>query len=113
MSKSLEVLNTALGKDPNNSRIYLQLIDMTMQKETHCEKEVVRLIEAFLEKDSVDIEQKVLFAQRKLEFLEDFGSDIQCVQTAYEDYQKYVKQSKENKKKEIKRYVLYCTEVWL
>ncbi|KRT80607.1 hypothetical protein AMK59_5862 [Oryctes borbonicus] len=102
IDKSLEVLNSALTKDPNNSRIYLQLIDMTMQKDGGCEKEVVRIIDAFLEKESIDIEQKILFAQRKLEFLEDFGSDIQSVQSAYEEYQKYIKQNKESKKKETK-----------
>lgn len=105
VEKSLEVLNSALAKDPNSSRLYLQLIDVTMQKDTPCEKDVVRLIDAFLEKEAIDIDQKILFAQRKLEFLEDFGSDIQCVQSAYEEYQKYIKQNKEAKKKETKRYV--------
>ncbi|KAK9687521.1 Suppressor of forked protein (Suf), partial [Popillia japonica] len=117
VEKSLEVLNSALAKDPNSSRLYLQLIDVTMQKDTPCEKDVVRvtmqkdtpcekdvvrLIDAFLEKEAIDIDQKILFAQRKLEFLEDFGSDIQCVQSAYEEYQKYIKQNKEAKKKETK-----------
>lgn len=102
VDKSLEVLNTALTKDPNNPRLYLQLIDMTMQKEIPYERDVVQLIDTFLEKESLDMDQKILFAQRKLEFLEDFGSDIQCVQTAYEDYQKYIKQNKDTKKKETK-----------
>ncbi|KAI4468987.1 pre-mrna processing protein prp39-related [Holotrichia oblita] len=112
VEKSLEVLNSALAKDPNSSRLYLQLIDVTMQKDTPCEKDVVRLIDAFLEKEAIDIDQKILFAQRKLEFLEDFGSDIQCVQSAYEEYQKYIKQNKETKKKETKRYdnTLFCND---
>lgn len=98
------MLKNAIAKDPNNPRLYLQLIDLTLQGEKVDEKEIVQLLDSFLEKDSTDPEQKVLFAQRKLEFLEDFGAEIQSVQKAYEDYQKYNKQHKEAlKKKEIKR----------
>lgn len=77
----------------------MQLIDLNLQKEGIAEAEVLSYIDEFLAKDTADIDQKVLFAQRKLEFLEDFGTDIQCVQKAYDEYQKYVKQSKESGKK--------------
>lgn len=79
--------------------MYLQLIDLTLQKDGIDEAEVLSHINTFLEKESADVDQKVLFAQRKLEFLEDFGSDIQCVQKAYDEYQKYIKLSKESGKK--------------
>ncbi|XP_018331936.1 pre-mRNA-processing factor 39 isoform X2 [Agrilus planipennis] len=98
--KAVEILNAALAKDSNNPRLYLQLIDIHLQKDDIDEAEVLSLVDSFLTKEGGDLEQKVMFAQRKLEFLEDFGSDIQAVQKAYEEYQKYVKQSKENKKKE-------------
>ena len=100
IDKAFEVLNCALTKDPNNSRLYLQLIDLTLQKNDVEEKEVIKYIDLILEKDGVDVEQKILFAQRKLEFLEDFGADIQTVQRAYEEYQKYIKLGKDNKKKD-------------
>ncbi|KAJ8955805.1 hypothetical protein NQ318_005346 [Aromia moschata] len=103
LGKAQEVLKTAISKDPNNPRLYLQLIDLTLQKEDVAESEVVEVIDSFLEKESTDSEQKVLFAQRKLEYLEDFGTDIQSVQQAYDQYQKYIKQNKETtKKKEAK-----------
>lgn len=101
--KAYEVLNLALTKDACNQRLYLQLIDLTLQKESGYETEVLEYIDAFLEKEAADIDQKVLFAQRKLEFLEDFGSDIQSVQKAYDEYQKYVKLCKEKKKDPAKR----------
>jgi len=100
IEKATEVINNAISKDPNNARLYLQLIDFTLQKEDVCETEVLSHVDAFLEKELIDNEQKVLFAQRKLEFLEDFGSNIQAVQKAQEEYQKYLKISKENKKKD-------------
>lgn len=99
----MEILNLALTKDPCNQRLYLQLIDLALQKQNDYESEVLGYIDAFLEKEAAEIDQKVLFAQRKLEFLEDFGSDIQCVQKAYDEYQKYIKVSKEKKKDTSKR----------
>jgi pre-mRNA-processing factor 39 len=103
MEKALEVLRGAISKDPNNPRLYLQLIDLTLQQNDVTESVIVELIDSFLDKETADADQKVLFAQRKLEYLEDFGADIQSVQKAYEDYQKYIKQSKESgKKKESK-----------
>lgn len=80
-------------------RLYLQLIDLNLQKEGIVESEVLSYIDEFLGKEGADIDQKVLFAQRKLEFLEDFGTDIQCVQKAYDEYQKYIKLGKESGKK--------------
>lgn len=103
VAKAQEVLKTAITKDPNNPRLYLQLIDLTLQKDDVTEKEVIEIIDSFLEKETVDIDQKTLFAQRKLEYLEDFGAEIQSVQQAHENYQKLLKLSKENnKKKEVK-----------
>lgn len=88
-------------------RLYLQLIDLTLQKDGIDEAEVLTHINTFLEKENADVDQKVLFSQRKLEFLEDFGSDIQSVQKAYDEYQKYIKLSKESGKKKdsTKTYV--------
>ncbi|CAG9859481.1 unnamed protein product [Phyllotreta striolata] len=103
MDKAQEVLKSAIGKDHNNPRLYLQLIDLTLQKENVTEKEVMEVIDMFLEKDNVELDQKMLFAQRKLEYLEDFGSDIQSVQSAYEQYQKLLKLNKDGgKKKDVK-----------
>ncbi|XP_017784067.1 PREDICTED: pre-mRNA-processing factor 39 [Nicrophorus vespilloides] len=99
IEKSIEVIKNAITKDANNPRLYLQLIDVTIHKEGLCEEEILKIIDSFLTKDSTDVDQKVMFAQRKFEFLEDFGSNIECVQKAYEEYQKLATRSKENKKK--------------
>nr|CAI5817399.1 unnamed protein product [Callosobruchus analis] len=101
--KAQEALKTAISKDPNNPRLYLQLIDLTLQKPDMKVSDVTAVIDTFLEKDTTDADQKLLFAQRKLEYLEDFGTDIFSVQAAYEQYQKLVKLSKDAvKKKESK-----------
>lgn len=59
----------------DNPRLYLQLIDMGLQVNPLDENNIIFIIDQFLSRDT-DPEQKVLFAQRKVEFLEDFGSDI-------------------------------------
>lgn len=99
IDKSMEIINNAIVKDPSNARLYLQLIDFSLQKDFN-ETEILSYIDAFLEKEGIELEQKILFAQRKLEFLEDFGSSIQSIQKAQEEYQKYLKATKDNKKKD-------------
>lgn len=42
-AKATEVLNTAIGKDPLNPRLYLQLIDLTLQKEGISESDVLQV----------------------------------------------------------------------
>jgi pre-mRNA-processing factor 39 len=37
---------------------------------------VVKLIDNILNMKSIDIEQQVIFSQRKVEYLEEFGKDI-------------------------------------
>lgn len=37
---------------------------------------VVELIDSILHIKSIDVEQQVIFAQRKVEYLEEFGKDI-------------------------------------
>jgi hypothetical protein len=52
---------------------------MGLQQNPLNEDNIISIIDQFLSRDT-DPEQKVLFAQRKVEFLEDFGNDIlRCV----------------------------------
>lgn len=37
---------------------------------------IVKLIDNILNMKSIDIEQQVIFAQRKVEYLEEFGKDM-------------------------------------
>jgi len=48
---------------------------MGLQQNPLNEDNIISIIDQFLSRDT-DPEQKVLFAQRKVEFLEDFGNDI-------------------------------------
>lgn len=70
-----------------------------LQKNDVEEEDVCAVFDEFLEKEGADPDQKALFAQRKVEYLEDFGCSVQSVQAAQEHYQKLHKQCKDASKK--------------
>ncbi|XP_011309435.1 pre-mRNA-processing factor 39 isoform X2 [Fopius arisanus] len=98
IDKAVKVLLKATEKDKDNPRLYLQLIDLGLQRNPVDTQEVVGYMDLFIEREHADLEQRVLFAQRKVEFLEDFSADIKQVLKAHEQFQKCIKQAKERKK---------------
>lgn len=98
IDKAVKVLLKATDKDKDNPRLYLQLIDLGLQRNPVDTQEVVGYMDLFIEREHADLEQRVLFAQRKVEFLEDFSTDIKQVLKAHEQFQKCIKQAKERKK---------------
>ncbi|XP_043273471.1 pre-mRNA-processing factor 39 isoform X2 [Venturia canescens] len=98
IDKAVKVLLKAADKDKDNPRLYLQLIDLGLQRNPVDTEEVVGYMDMFIEREHADLEQRVLFAQRKVEFLEDFSLDISQVMKAHDQFQKCIKQAKERKK---------------
>lgn len=96
---AMKVLKNALAKDPLNTRIALQTIDLALQREVVDEKEVLEVIDTFMAQEGLDHDQKLLFAQRKVEFLEDFGASVKDLQDAQKVLQAVLEKTKENKKK--------------
>jgi pre-mRNA-processing factor 39 len=96
---AMKVLKNALAKDPLNTRIALQVIDLALQREVVDEKEILEVLDSFMLQDTLDPDQKLLFAQRKVEFLEDFGSSVKELQDAQKALQVILEKSKEHKKK--------------
>lgn len=103
LDRGMSVLQTALEKDPDNTRVVLQMVDLALQRTTVNEKEVVKIMDDFLARDNIDADQTVLFAQRKVEFLEDFGSSSVELQNAQRLLQTTLNKANESKKKS--RYV--------
>lgn len=81
------ILRAALEKDTSNGRIVLQMIDLALQRDTVDESEVVKIMDDFMLTEGLDPEQRVLFAQRKVEFLEDFGATAKGLQDAQRSLQ--------------------------
>lgn len=99
MDAGVAVLRTAQEKDPSNTRIALQLIDMAMQRSPVDEAEVCGVIDRFMAREGIDADQRVLFAQRKVEFLEDFGASASALQDAQRVLQSAISKANEIKKK--------------
>lgn len=95
----LKVLRQALDKDSANTRVALQMIDLALQRPTVDEDEVVLIMDKFMARENIEPEQKVLFAQRKVEFLEDFGSSAKGLQDAQRALQLALNKANEAKKK--------------
>ncbi|XP_065343520.1 pre-mRNA-processing factor 39 isoform X1 [Cloeon dipterum] len=92
------VLNRALEKDKTNSRLFLNLIDIHMSRCPVEVEAVVGVMDRFLSSADAPAQQKHVFAQRKLELLEDFGSDIASVFKAKDEVAVWQKAAKEAKK---------------
>ena len=96
---AMKLLKGALVKDPMNTRLALQIIDLALQRDEVNEKEILAVLDSFMTQESLDPEQKLLFAQRKVEFLEDFGSSVKELQDAQKSLQIIMEKVKESKKK--------------
>lgn len=100
---AVAVLNKALEKDKSNTRLYLNLVDIYMQKSPIDVTGVVSIFDRFLQLPDASPQSKHNFSQKKLEFLEDFGTDVACVLRATEEvavWQKAAKDAKKESKEE-------------
>lgn len=99
LEAGLKVLRQALERDNANTRVALQMIDLALQRITVDEDEVVLIMDKFMARENIEPEQKVLFAQRKVEFLEDFGGTAKGLQEAQRSLQMALNKANEAKKK--------------
>jgi len=58
-----------------NTKLYLQLLDVEYQQPVMDEHSVLTVFDRAINSD-LTLDERVAFSQRKLEFLEDFGSDV-------------------------------------
>lgn len=99
LEDGVKVLKQTLEKDSSNTRVALQLIDLMLQRDKVDETEIVEIMDNFMNRESIEPDQKVLFAQRKVEFLEDFGSTVKGLQDSQKALQQALTKANEHKKK--------------
>ncbi|XP_076612559.1 pre-mRNA-processing factor 39 isoform X1 [Chaetodon auriga] len=99
LSKAKKVLLDAIEKDETNPKLYLNLLELEYNGDVmQNEAEILACFDRAL-KSPMPLESRLLFCQRKVEFLEDFGSDINVLVAAYEEHQKLQKESEPTKRK--------------
>lgn len=59
-----------------SSRLLLQIIEIKMNESPMDTNAIVKIIDSILNLDYIEVEQQVIFAQRKVEYLEEFSKDI-------------------------------------
>ncbi|XP_014822049.1 PREDICTED: pre-mRNA-processing factor 39-like [Calidris pugnax] len=92
LGKARKVLVEALEKEPDNARLHANLLEMEFGADVRQnEGNTMRCFERALRSPLPD-EAKLVFSQRRVEFLEDFGSSIHSLLTAYDEHQKILKQ---------------------
>ncbi|XP_011610244.1 pre-mRNA-processing factor 39 [Takifugu rubripes] len=99
LSKAKAVLLDALESDHTNPKLYLNLLELEYSGDvTQNEAEILVCFDRAVN-SGMPIESRLLFCQRKVEFLEDFGSDINMLVAAYEEQQKLQKEDEASKTK--------------
>lgn len=88
-----EFVEMALEKEPRNPRLYLQLFDVRFHKQPLDVEASVQVLNRAI-KSKLDLEQRCRFSQRKVEFLEDFGSSVDETALAQEECQKLAQKLK-------------------
>ncbi|XP_077056177.1 pre-mRNA-processing factor 39 isoform X2 [Siphateles boraxobius] len=87
IGKAKKVLMEAVEKDETNPKLYLNLLELEYSGDVQQnELEIIACFDRALS-SSMPLESRVTFSQRKVEFLEDFGSDINVLVAAYEQHQ--------------------------
>ena len=94
VSRASQVINSAMESDPTNPKLYLQQLDLLINTSPMDVSAVTKLFDQALEQEFPD-KHKLLFSQRKLEFLGDFGSDITEIEAVKKEHSKLTTELKE------------------
>ncbi|KAG9481178.1 hypothetical protein GDO78_010435 [Eleutherodactylus coqui] len=90
--KAKKVLSDALQKDKENTKLYLNLIDLEFSVDVKQNESSILLLFDKVIRSSMPLTTRIAFSQRKVEFLEDFGSDINKLLTTYDEHQRLLRE---------------------
>ncbi|TRY57930.1 hypothetical protein DNTS_009818 [Danionella cerebrum] len=99
LGRAKRVLLEAVEKDQANPKLYLNLLELEYSSEL--EQNQTEILSCFDRAiaSSMPLESRLTFSQRKIDFLEDFGSDIHMLVSAYDQHQRLVVEQEEEKRK--------------
>ncbi|VDK82708.1 unnamed protein product, partial [Litomosoides sigmodontis] len=90
-----KIIRDAINRDKSNPQLYLALVDLAYTAPLFNERSVIEALNEVLESDQLSDEDKLRFSQRKLDFLEDLGTDVEALQKHLE-YHTQLQKSIEN-----------------
>ncbi|OZC09770.1 hypothetical protein X798_03173 [Onchocerca flexuosa] len=74
-----KIIRDAINRDKSNPQLYLALVDLAYTAPVFSERSVIEALNEVLESDQLSDEDKLRFSQRKLDFLEDLGTDVEAL----------------------------------
>ncbi|KAL3985366.1 hypothetical protein ACH3XW_38340 [Acanthocheilonema viteae] len=90
-----KIIRDAINRDKSNPQLYLALVDLAYTAPLFNERSVIEALNEVLDSDQLSDEDKLRFSQRKLDFLEDLGTDVEVLQKHLE-YHTQLQKSIEN-----------------
>jgi len=97
---ALQAVEKALAEDEANPKLYLQLLDILLHRPPPLDvAKVQELFDKALDKVPAN-KHRLLFSQRRVEFLEDFGTDIGQLMAAQDSHNKLTAEIREKAKEE-------------
>jgi len=97
--KARQVIEAGLEADPSNPKLYLQQLDLLINSAPMDVEAITQVFEKALGQDFPE-KHKLLFSQRKVEFLGDFGTDIAVIELAKQEHNKLSNEVKEKEEAE-------------
>ncbi|XP_036202773.1 pre-mRNA-processing factor 39 isoform X2 [Myotis myotis] len=98
-AKSKKVLLEAIERDKENTKLYLNLLEMEYSGDLkQNEENILNCFDKAIH-GSLPVKMRITFSQRKVEFLEDFGSDVNKLLSAYDEHQTLLKEQDSLKRK--------------
>ncbi|XP_059515164.1 pre-mRNA-processing factor 39 isoform X2 [Myotis daubentonii] len=99
LAKSKKVLLEAIERDKENTKLYLNLLEMEYSGDLkQNEENILNCFDKAIH-GSLPVKMRITFSQRKVEFLEDFGSDVNKLLSAYDEHQTLLKEQDSLKRK--------------
>ncbi|XP_078284321.1 pre-mRNA-processing factor 39-like [Rhinoraja longicauda] len=98
LAKARKVLLEAIDGDKENVKLYLNLLELEFSCDVRVnESNILTCFEQVL-LSSLPLEIKIVFSQRRVEFLEDFGCSVRSLLHAYDEHQRLLKQNSSKKR---------------
>uniref|UniRef100_A0A3P8ZYS7 Pre-mRNA-processing factor 39 n=1 Tax=Esox lucius TaxID=8010 RepID=A0A3P8ZYS7_ESOLU len=99
LTKARKVLLEAIDQDQTSPKLYLNLLELEYSGDVQQnEADILACFDRALN-SPLPLDSRLTFSQRKVEFLEDFGSDINKLVVAYDEHQKLQKEHESTKRK--------------
>ncbi|NXM76397.1 PRP39 factor, partial [Serilophus lunatus] len=99
LPKARKVLSEAIELDKENTKLYLNLLEMEYSGDLKQNEENILSCFDKAVHGALSIKMRITFSQRKVEFLEDFGSDVNKLLDAYDEHQALLKEQESLKRR--------------